>query len=99
MYIMTRFDLYKHTATTQLLKVQVPSDIAFESSVDGLLLKYTDESSLVSVDSIRGGALTEVTYSIRPKKNVVLSDLLREAREVNGGQNVSILTGYGQNDL
>ena len=99
MVILTRFDLYKHTATTQLLKVQVPSDMAFESSVDSLLLRYTDESSLVSVDSIRGGALTEVTYSIRPKKNIVLSGLLREARELNGGQKVSILTGYGQNDL
>lgn len=99
MVVLVRFDLYKHTATTQMLKVQVPPDLGFESALDDVLLRHTDESSLVSVESIRGGALNEVTYAIRLKASATISDLLREAREVNGGQNVSILTGYGQNDL
>ncbi len=99
MLIMTRFDLYRHTATTQLFKIQLPSEDGFEGHLDALLLRYTDESSLVSVDSVRGGLLTEITYSIRLKKGAALSDLVRDAQAVNGAQKVTVLTGYGQNDL
>ncbi len=99
MVLLRRFDLYRHTASTQLLKVQLPADLPFESALDGLLLRHTDESSLVSAESIRGGALTEVVYSVRLKRGAALSDLLAEARDVSGGQRVSILAGYDQNDL
>lgn len=99
MVVLSRFDLYRHTATTQLLKVQLPADMDFESALDGLLLQYTDESTLISVDTVRGGVLTEVMYSVQLKKATTLSDFVREARELSGGQKVSVLTGYGQNDL
>ena len=99
MVILTRFDLYRHTANSQILKVQVPSDVAFESHLDTLLVSYTDESSLVAADTIRGGALIEVTYTVRLKKGVAISDLVRDVQAVAGTQSVSVLTGYGQNDL
>lgn len=99
MVLLRRFDLYRHTASTQLLKVQLPADVPFESALDGLLVRHTEESSLVSAESIRGGALTEVVYSVRLKRGAALSDLLAEARDLSGGQRVSILAGYDQNDL
>ncbi len=99
MVVLNRFDLYRHTSVTQLLKLQLPADVDVEGTVDRLLLDNTTESSLVSIETVRGGLLTEVTYAIRLKKGRTVSALVDQARALEGAQKVSVLTGYGQGDL
>ncbi|GIM90937.1 hypothetical protein [Paractinoplanes toevensis] len=53
----------------------------------------SSEFELVSLESIRGGALTELTYTVRLKKGTEPGTLIAALGEV------TVLTGYDQADL
>ena len=65
-----------------------------------MLIRHTTEFELVSMESIRGGALTELLYTVRAEEG-------RRARRRSSpscasatpGQRVTVLTGYDQTDL
>jgi len=59
--IMTRFNWYARPVVSQILRVQVANDAAFDTLFDKVFIKYTSLSELISVDSVHGGMLTELT--------------------------------------
>jgi uncharacterized membrane protein YhiD involved in acid resistance len=97
--IMTKFDWYKLDITSHVVKVQVPSDQDYTDTIDKALLPLTDTADLVSLETVRGGALTELVYSVKLKKNVTPATVLQTLRERTGGQRVTVLTGYDRTDL
>ncbi len=97
--IMSRFHWYARPATSQLLKIELPNDADFGTLFDGVLVKYTSASDLISVDSVRSGMLTEVIYSVNPKRGADLRAFLAEIRQLNGNNRVTLITGYNQTDL
>ena len=99
MILMERLDWFKLDVRSQILKVQAPAGDDFSRQVDDVLLKYASHSELVSMESIRGGALTELTYSVRLKNNARPADFIGALQQVTGGQKVTLLTGYDQTDL
>ena len=99
MLLMERFNWFKLDVRSQILKVQVPAGNGHAAVLDDVLLRYTSQSELVSMESIRGGALTELMYSVRLKPSTQPSDLLTAMQVKTGGQKVSLLTGYDQTDL
>jgi uncharacterized membrane protein YhiD involved in acid resistance len=98
-FLMTRFDWYARSTVSQILKVQVTNDTPFEEVFDPVLVRFTDAAELVSVDSVRGGLLTEVVYAVTVKRNVSRQQLLDEMKRINQNQKVTLLTGYGSADL
>ena len=54
---------------------------------------------LISAESIRGGALTELLYTVRLKRGAVATGLINDLREKTSGQKVTLLTGYDRSDL
>lgn len=97
--IMTRFDWYKLDVRSQILKVQVPAGEDYTSILDETLLRFTSQSELVSAESIRAGALTELMYTVRLKSATKASEFISALQERTGGQKVTLLTGYDQTDL
>jgi hypothetical protein len=97
--IMHRFNWFHHSVQRQVVKVQLPAHEDLGNDVDDVLIRHTDEYEQVSMETIRGGALTEVTYSVRLKPGKQPSGLLAELRGVTQGQSVTVLTGYDQTDL
>ena len=97
--LMNKFDWYARKETTRLLKVHLPAGEEFERFLDDVFLAFTDSSELVSVESIRGGALVELVYGLRLKKGASLQGLLDGVRAKNGNNKAAILTGYGSTDL
>jgi uncharacterized membrane protein YhiD involved in acid resistance len=97
--LMTRFNWYAREMTNQILRVQVPNGAPFDSLFDKVFLKYTSASELISVDSVRSGMLTELTYSIGMKKSNQIQDFLTEIRNLNGNNKVTLITGYNGTDL
>lgn len=97
--IMSRFNWYDRTSVSQMLKVQVTNDIPFEAFLDDVLVKNTERAELVSVDSVRGGMLTEVVYAITLKPSTNRQEFLAEIKRLNENQKVTLLTGYGSSDL
>jgi uncharacterized membrane protein YhiD involved in acid resistance len=99
MILMERLDWFKLDVRSQILKVQAPAGDDFSRQIDEVLLRYTDQSEIVSMESIRGGALTELTYTVRLKNNARPGEFIGALQQVTGGQKVTLLTGYDQTDL
>ena len=97
--IMNRFDWYAREAVSQLVKIQVPNHVEFDTLFDDVFVKYTDVSDLISVDSVRSGMLTELIYSISPKKKANIQAFLADIKKLNGNNKVTLITGYNQTNL
>ena len=97
--IMNRFDWYARSASSQLIKIQVPNNLDFDGVFDDLFVKYTDVSDLISVDSVRSGMLTELIYSISLKKSSKTQAFLADIKKLNGNNKVTLITGYNNTDL
>lgn len=97
--LMERLDWFKVNLQSQVLKVQVPSGEDFSKAIDDALLRLTDHSELVSLESVRAGALTEMTYTARLKPAARPAEVIQTFRELTGGQKVTLLTGYDRTDL
>ncbi|MEU6716556.1 DUF4956 domain-containing protein [Nonomuraea sp. NPDC046802] len=96
---MQRFNWFQLNVRRQVVKVQVPSDDDYTHAIQDVLVRHTDEFELVSMESIRAGALTELMYTVKIKKGSEPSDVIAALRERNHGQSVTVLTGYDQTDL
>jgi hypothetical protein len=97
--VMYRFNWFALNVQRQVVKVQVPPDGNYPQHVQDVLITLTSEFELVSIESIRGGALTELMYTVRLKKGTEPSELISKLGERTGGQRVTVLTGYDQTDL
>ncbi|NJP94720.1 DUF4956 domain-containing protein [Nonomuraea sp. FMUSA5-5] len=97
--VMHRFNWFALNVRRQVVKVQVPSDDDYTPVIQDVLIRHTDEFELVSMESIRAGALMELMYTVKIKKGSEPSDVIAALRERNHGQSVTVLTGYDQTDL
>jgi len=97
--LMTRLNWYARRVVSQILKVQIPNNVQFDTLFDSLLLKYTSASELISVDSAHGGMLTELTYSVSLKKQNTIQEFLSEIKRLNGNNHVTLIAGYNSTDL
>lgn len=97
--VMFRFNWFALDVQRQVVKVQVPSDVDYSETLQDVLIRHTSEFELVSMESIRGGALTELMYTVRLKKGSDPAALIAGLGERTAGQRVTVLTGYDQTDL
>ncbi len=97
--MMTRFNWYAREMVSQILRVQLPNNLPFDTLFDQAFLKYTDSSELISVDSVQNGMLTEVTYSLGLKKANQMQEFLTEIKKLNGNNKVTLMAGYNSTDL
>jgi len=97
--VMYRFNWFALNVQRQVVKVQVPPDGNYTQAIQDVLIRFTTEFELVSMESIRGGALTEIMYSVRLKKGHEPGELIPALSEHTSGQRVTVLTGYDQSDL
>jgi hypothetical protein len=99
MLVMFRFNWFASNVQRQVVKVQVPPDGNYVEQIQDVLVAHTSEFELVSMESIRGGALTEMMYTVRLKKGHEPGQLIGALGERAGGQRVTVLTGYDPTDL
>ncbi|WP_062642596.1 DUF4956 domain-containing protein [Streptomyces maremycinicus] len=97
--VMFKFNWFALNVQRQVVKVQVPAGEDYSSGIRDVLIRYTSEFELVSTETIRGGALTEVFYAVRMKKGTEPGDLVTSLQERTSGQRVTVLTGYDTTDL
>ena len=97
--LMDRFDWYKLDVQSQIVKVQVPAGDDYSGALDEVFARHTSRSELVSLETIRGGALTELLYTVRLKSATTPADLIAAVQQRTGGQKVTVLTGYDRTDL
>ena len=96
---MSRFNWFKLDVQRQVVKVQVPPEPGYTAVVEDILVQFTKEFELVSTESVRAGALTELYYTAQLKPGKKPAELIAALSEVNTGQRVTVLTGYDQTDI
>ena len=97
--VMTRFNWFAREMSSQILRVQVPNGLPYDTLFDETLLKFTHSSELISVDSVHSGMLTELTYTIGLKKSNLIQEFISELRKRNGNNKVTLIAGYNNTDL
>jgi uncharacterized membrane protein YhiD involved in acid resistance len=97
--LMTRYNWYAREMSSHILHIQVHDGAPFETLFDRTFAKYTDTSELISADSVHGGTLTELTYSIGLKKSSEVQEFLTEIGSLNGNSKVTLIAGYNGADL
>lgn len=97
--IMTRLDWFKREMATQILRIYVPNEIAFDKIFDQAFLKYTNVSELISVDTVQNGELTELVYNVGIRKAALMQDFIAQIKELNAGNKVTLIAGYHGTDL
>lgn len=97
--LMTRLDWFAREMATQILRIYVPNDTAFDHLFDSTFIKYTSVSELISVDTVQNGAFTELVYSVGLKKAAIMQDFIGEVKRLNGNNKVSLIAGYNGTDL
>ena len=98
--VMHRFNWFALDVQRQVVKLQVPADDEdYSDYIDDILIRHTTEYELISTESVRGGSLTEYSYTARLKKGSTSADLVNDLRTVNAGQKATVLTGYDQTDM
>lgn len=97
--LMSKFNWFKLDVQRQVVKVQVPPEQEYSALVEDVLIEYCSEFELVSTESVRAGALTELYYTAQLKKGRKPGELIAALSGVNTGQRVTVLTGYDQTDL
>jgi hypothetical protein len=73
--------------------------VDFDTLFEDTFVKYTNTSELISLDSVHSGMLTQLVYSIHPKKTTSIQALLADIRTLKGNNKVTLVTGYSQTDL
>ena len=97
--LMTRFDWYSREMSSQILRIQIPEDVPYDSLFDRVFVRYTTSSELISVNSVQHGLLTELVYSIGIKKSDRIQEFLAEIKKLNGDSKVTLIAGYNVTDL
>ena len=93
MYGLTRFEVGVKVGQEMILTVHLPEGIDHESAFSDCFRRSFESYSLLSLESIRGGTLLELVYSVNPKKGVVATDVMAEIRQLNQNHKVSLLVG------
>jgi hypothetical protein len=73
--------------------------VDFDHMFDDVFVKYTHLSDLISIDSVRGWALTELVYNVDLKNSNKKQEFLWEIKKLNDNLNVTLITWYNTTDL
>ena len=98
-FIMNSFNWFSREATSQILKIQVKNTVDFDHMFDDVFVKFTTLSDLISIDSVRGWALTELVYNVDMKNPNKKQEFLWEIKKLNDNLNVTLITWYNTTDL
>jgi hypothetical protein len=92
-YGLHRFEIGGATANEVLLKAHLPESLDYHQVFNEVFYRYLADHSLISVETIRGGTLLELVYSIQFKRDADEVAFLDELRAISGNQKVALLTG------
>ncbi len=98
-YVLTRFEIGSSSRREQLLKLQVPASLEYETVFNELFYRSLKEHALLSLETQRDGSLLEVIYSIELKPGVSDAAFLNDLRAIAGGGKVTLLTGQENVDV
>jgi hypothetical protein len=92
-------NLFAKDIKEQVLKVRLPADMRYESLLEEPFTKYLVHFSLIAVETVQAGTLTELVYGVELKRQADSQEFLIEIRRLNDNNKVALLTGFHEVDL
>ncbi len=96
---LSRFNLFAKEVRERILRVQVPAGLDHEAAFAEVFRAHLEEQRLISLETVRSGALQEVVYSIVLKRGASPRQLLDDLRTRNDGQKVTLILGQQEIDI
>ena len=92
-YTLSRFEIGSQPTSEMLLKVHLAENVDHHHAFDSVFYEHLSEHTLLSLETIRGGTLIELVYSIHFKPGTDETKFMDALRAVNGNLKVVLLTG------
>lgn len=86
--LLARFDLFAPQRASHILRVRVTNDIDYESAFEEVLRTMTAAATLISVESVQAGMMTEVRYAVRLADGASPREVVTAFQERNGNNRV-----------
>jgi uncharacterized membrane protein YhiD involved in acid resistance len=97
--LMHRVNAFDRQIGERLLRVRMPPERDPDHALEAVFRRMLTDSRLVSMETVAGGTLQEVVYSIALKSPESPRRLLEAIREVNGNNKVVLVVGQQEVDL
>lgn len=96
---MSILNMFAKDVQEQILKVRIPADMPYEQLFDTAFASYLNRFSLIAVETVQAGTLTELVYGIEFKKKADPQAFMEELRKLNDNNKVALITGHHEVDL
>lgn len=98
-YFLYRFQIGAQPTSEVLLKVQIAGDLDHRTLFQEVFYRHLSQHSLLSIETLQGGATLELVYSVHLKAPGADGELLEALRAVNGNRKVVLLSGAQNVDV
>lgn len=96
---MSALNLFAKEQSEQILKIRLPGDMPYENLFDDIFAKYLARSTLIAVEVVQAGLLTELVYGIQFKSQADPQQFITELRQRNANNKIALISGYHEVDL
>ncbi|RME99706.1 MAG: DUF4956 domain-containing protein [Chloroflexi bacterium] len=96
---MSTLNLFAKDVKEQILKVRLPADMRYDQLFEPLFARYLSRFSLIAVETVQAGTLTELVYGVEFRSRTDPQQFLAEVRKLNDNHKVMLLTGHNEVDL
>ena len=96
---MHRTDAFAKDISERLLRVRLPAERDQSATLDSVFRMHLDDARLIALETVAGGVLQEVVYSVVLKRGVEPQLFLEAIRAVTDNNKVSLVLGQQEVDL
>ena len=96
---MFKFDMFSKRVVERILRLRMPSDRDHERTLEPVLREWLADSRLVAIETVAGGALQELVFTVVLKPNRAPHAFLEALRAVNDNNKVALVVGQQEVDL
>ncbi len=99
LWAMDRFNFFAKDASSQLLKIRLPTDLPYATLFDDLFERYLVRYELVALETVQAGTMLELVYSVEAKRGIDIQSFLSGLAALNDNNKVVLITGQQEVDL
>jgi uncharacterized membrane protein YhiD involved in acid resistance len=97
--LMYKLDTFSRRVAERILRVRMPAGENHHERLEPVFRSLLSDHRLISIESVAGGTLEELVYSVVLKSEDAAQSLLGAVREVNGNNKVVLVIGQQEVDL
>ena len=87
-YLIYRYDFFAPVRSSHFLRVRVTNDIDYDTAFAECYRRFLDRCSLLSVETIQAGMMTELRYGVRLRETSKPGEFVAAIQQINGNNRV-----------